>query len=72
MRRKSSPPERGDVVAEVGLWTILCNDPGYSMLVRYEDGRDHFLTHRSAVALAGAILEALRKDAPAPALEPHP
>lgn len=68
-KRSKSAPTKGDTLASVGPWTIVCNEPGYTMLVQYEDGKQRFLSHRGAIALAGALLEALRND---PVRPTHP
>ena len=61
-RHKAPSAQTGDVLARFGRWTITCNDPGYSVLVQYEDGKRRYLTHDGASQLANAILEALRND----------
>jgi hypothetical protein len=58
---KTIGPKRGDVLAQVGPWTITCNEPGYSMLIQYQDGKQRFLSNDGAQALALATIEALKQ-----------
>ena len=65
MAKAKAPPvrQKGEPLAHIGPWIVTCNEPGYTMLLQYgADGRQRFLTHRNAAALAAALLEALRHD----------